>query len=461
MAVFVTISIFSDIHLKLRYYILMLSALLLIPLLYSRDSQSNKPLVREILQYRADSVIRHQFYYDEFMNKVMEVKHIVRGTVSEPRLQTEWIFDKQRCVMQRTRIMKDGKWVTTSSIETVYEGDLKQKEIYRDVQGESETISKAVLYEYDNQKLKTVRTFAGNPELVSAYREVNLTYNELDSIADQQITLFSDTSTLRFLQHYTYNNAGRIDSVILKDYNDSVFVNAKLSLHYYNERGLLRMQVQKTWNPASSRWINAARLENFYNEQGRLTEEIYTSHSGMFWKPDTRYTYSYDESGLLAGKTMYQPVYKEWRRFFSVGYAENLNDRPSLMESKYNFWGGNTGDYVTTFIPFYFNDEIMQLKADRVKLSYIIDATAVAEVAGNHGLRVYPNPSDGIFYISTQSHIVKSWEVFNMGGVLIKSAVNQFQTGVVDITGLPPGAYLLRVRTANQLILNQKIFLKR
>jgi hypothetical protein len=431
------------------------------PLAHARDAQSANPLVREILQYRADSVIRLQYYYDEFMNKVMEVKHIVRGNVSEPRIQTEWIYEKQRCVMQRTRMMKDGQWVTTSTIETVYDGFLKQKELFRDVNDNIETFTKAHVFIYDNQKLKTVLTYPGDPETVSAQRELTYTYNEFDSLAAQHISLFQDTSLIQYQHRYTYNNKGQIDSLILTQYIDSAFVSSRLSLHYYNSQGQLRMQVQKRLNPASLRWINAARLEYYYNDQGRLIEEIFASHSGMFWKPDTRYTYSYDESGLLAGKTMFQPVYKEWRRFFTVDYAENQNNRPSLMESKYNFWGGNTGDYVTTFIPFYFNDEIMQLKADKVKLSYIIDATAVNELPGNSGLRVYPNPSDGIFYISTQSHEVKSWEVYNMSGSLIKSAVNQFHTGIVDITGLPPGAYLLRVHTSNQQILNQKIFIKR
>jgi hypothetical protein len=391
----------------------------------------------------------------------MEVKHIVRGTVSEPRIQTEWIYDKQQCVMQRTRHMINGQWVTKSTIETIFDGNLKLKEIYREVVGEIEKITKAVVFQYENQILKSALTYPENPDLTLPKRELSYIYNESDSIAELRIRIFQDTTRIEYKSRYTYNDQGRVDSVVVTQHNDSVLISSNLSLHYYNEQGKLRMQVQKNWNQAASRWINAARLEYNYHETGLLTEEIYASHSGMFWKPEIRYTYSYDDSGLLTGKIMFQPVYKEWRRFFTVDYADNINNRPSLMESKYNFWGGNTGDYVSTFIPFYFNDEIMQLKADKVKLSYIIDTTTTNNIGENPTLAVYPNPSDGIFYISTQSHEVKSWEVFNMGGTLMKSAVNQFHTGVVDISGLPPGAYLLRVRTSNQQILNQKIFIKK
>lgn len=449
------------VQLKIIYYILIISSLLTSPWTNARDVQNTKPLVREILQYRADSVIKLHYYYDEYLNKVMEVKHVVHDYLSQPRLKTEWIYDKQRCVMQRTRLLKGGQWVTTSSIETVFDGDLKLREIFRDVNNGMETITKTHVFQYENNKLKTVLTYPGNPELLTQHRKLTFTYNEFDSIVQQQIILYQDTTLVQYLHRYTYNNTGQKDSVILTHQTDSTIVSTRLSLHYYNTQGQLRLQVQKRWNPASLRWINAARLEYTYNDQGRLIEEIYASHNGMFWKPDTRYSYRYDEEGLLAGKTMFQPVYKEWRRFFTIDYAENKNARPSLMESKFNFWGGNTGDYVTTFIPFYFNDEIIQLEADKVKVNYIIDAPSGNDLPDNTGLRVYPNPSEGIFYISTQSHEVKSWEVYNMGGVLMKNAVNQFHTGIVDITGLQPGVYLLRVKTVNQQTLNQKIFIKR
>jgi len=445
----------------LRYYILIISFLLLIPLANARETQSNKPLVREIFQYRADSVIRYQYYYDEFMNKVMEVKHIVRGNMSEPRIQTEWIYDQRRCVMQRTRTMINGQWVTLASIETNFEGDLKTREIFREFTEQSESIVKVVTYQYDNQRLSAMLTYPGNPEFVMPVKELNIQYNKSDSTALQHFKFLQDSVVVQYINRFTYNEDGRIDSIISTQFNDSSYVSSHLSLHYYNDKGQLTMQIQKYMNKATLRWINAARLEYAYNEQGKLIEEVYSSYTGMFWKPNTRYTYSYDNAGLLAGKTMFQPVYQEWRRFFTVEYGENLNSRPSLMESKYNFWGGNTGDYVETYIPFYFNDEIVQLRADKIKLSYLIDPTNVDQLADNTVLRVYPNPSDGIFYISTQSQEIQSWEVFNMSGALLKKAVNRFHTGVVDITNLVPGAYLLRVHTTNQQIFNQKIFIKR
>ena len=157
---------------------------------------------------------------------------------------------------------------------------------------------------------------------------------------------------------------------------------------------------------------------------------------------------------------MFQPIYREWRRIYTIEYSDIANNQPNLMESKYNFWGGNTGDNMNNFIPFYFNNEMQIMRASRMEIKYILETT-VKSLFESDWLKIYPNPSTGVFYISTQDYFIESWEVFNVNGMMVKSEINRFRTGVVDLTSLPDGMYLIKALTNTNQQLKQKIIIQR
>jgi len=74
-----------------------------------------------------------------------------------------------------------------------------------------------------------------------------------------------------------------------------------------------------------------------------------------------------------------------------------------------------------------------------------------------HLIPVYPNPSVGIFYINTQKYTLKSWIVTDMNGQVLKSQVQDYQSGVIDLTDLPKGIYILRATTTNEQMIQKLI----
>jgi len=70
---------------------------------------------------------------------------------------------------------------------------------------------------------------------------------------------------------------------------------------------------------------------------------------------------------------------------------------------------------------------------------------------------VYPNPSDGIFYINTRKYIIKSWTVTDLSGQMIKSQIQSFLSGVIDITDVPKGIYILHVSTTDEQFIQKLI----
>jgi hypothetical protein len=121
------------------------------------------------------------------------------------------------------------------------------------------------------------------------------------------------------------------------------------------------------------------------------------------------------------------------------------------MESKYEFWGGNTGELVASYIPFNFNNEIAIQRGKSLQVFYtgINDSTqSLPQISSTlHTIPVYPNPSEGMYYINSQEYGVQSWVVTDLSGRVLKTQNQAISSGVIDITELPRGIYILKVKT--------------
>jgi hypothetical protein len=67
-------------------------------------------------------------------------------------------------------------------------------------------------------------------------------------------------------------------------------------------------------------------------------------------------------------------------------------------------------------------------------------------------LLVYPNPSNGVFKLSTGNTEVKSVEIYDMLGTLIYTQDEIILTNEIDISDFENGVYILNVRLNNQNI---------
>jgi hypothetical protein len=265
--------------------------------------------------------------------------------------------------------------------------------------------------------------------------------------------------------HYIYNDiTGKLDSLLNFDIQKNEETKKQLTLFFYDKStGNMTLQIQKKWNDIAAKWDNQAKSEFFYNANGVLIKEMYSHHCGFFWTANTRYDYVFDAQGLLQSKIMYQPIYRQWRKIYTIEYSQIENDQPNLMESKYNFWGGNTGEPVENYIPYYFNGEISIMEASLMELKYTTDITTVENNFFDKAdwLKIYPNPSNGVFYISTQSYNIERWEIYNLNGIKIKSETNHIRTGVVDLSDFPDGMYMVKAITNDNNELKQKIIIRR
>jgi Secretion system C-terminal sorting domain len=118
------------------------------------------------------------------------------------------------------------------------------------------------------------------------------------------------------------------------------------------------------------------------------------------------------------------------------------------ITSKYNYWGGTDNQLVASYIPFQFNDEVVVQKAKSIELKFVqqvVDTTTNVDSI-QKPISVYPNPSNGIYYLSTTSGTFDFWTVTSLDGVIIKTQRTYNDSMAIDLTDLPSGVYLFKVQ---------------
>ncbi len=425
-----------------------------------------QPLAREINVQRGDSVFKYTYYYDENYNKSIENKSVAdeRATFY-PIKRTEWIYEAGQCVSQRELKREENSWKTTFLIQTTYFGDHKVEEIHTTFVDDIETTQQIISHNHEGEKLISVVKYDNSKTDDNVMEKILFNYNSEDQLSSQIIlnrtSLLLDTA---LIINYKYNDNNQQDSIIFYKRRDDKCVQDMLTVNWYDEfTGNQVEQVSKRWNKRNDKWENLTKMIFQYDGNQSMIRELYYHYDGLFWKPNTRYEYTYDADGLLEQKIMYQPIHNKWRKIFTIEYSNKYNDQPNLIESKYNFWGGEIDSYVNTCIPYYFNGEIALINADQIEIKYIITETSVITHTNSEigWLKIYPNPSDGLFYINPQNYCVDNWKVYDINGMLVKSNVNQYFTGIVDLTDLPNGMYMIMVTTDDNQQLKQKIIINR
>jgi hypothetical protein len=423
-------------------------------------------LAREINVQRQDSLFKYTYYYDEDHNRNIENKSVADDRAAfYPVERTEWIYEGGLCVSQRELKREENSWKTTFLIQTTYFGDQKVEEIHTKFIGDIETTQQIISYNHEGEKLISVVKYDNSKTDDNVTEKILYDYNSEDQLSSQIIlsrtSLLLDTA---LIIDYKYNDNNQQDSVIFYTRGDDRRIRDMLTVNRYDEfTGNQVEQVSKKWDTRNNKWGNLTKLVFQHDGNQNLIRELYYHHDGLFWKPNTQYEYTYDADGLLEQKIMYQPIHNQWRKIFTIEYSNKYNDQPNLIESKYNFWGGETDSYVNTCIPYYFNGEIALMDADQIEIKYIITETSVITHTNSEigWLKIYPNPSDGLFYISPRDYCVDSWKIYDISGMLIKSNVNQYFTGIVDLTNLPDGMYMILVTTDDNQQLKQKIIINR
>jgi len=426
-------------------------------------SASDSLMVTELKVFDVDTTFRYLYLYDGQGNKVLETKYKQDIDVWARVELNEWIYEGSNCIIQRERTWKNDEWVFSYIIDYEYDNDLKISEIHHRYLNNVAIPLRKISFQYNQTQLTSRQEFDWINGIWILVLKNDFTYFADGKVETQLTDLYQSEILLnQYLSTFSYNPDGDLNIQLIKQKEkDKDWMNSELINWYYKVGSdKIISQRKKKWILDISTWENVQKTDYEYNENNALLSETDQHWESMFWVNDSRYDYVYGTDNKLQKKVLLLPKYHQWRSNISIYYLNYTGIKANLMESKYDFWGGNTGELVRSSIPYLFNNELLIQKAKRIQISYLpIDPTGIPTLESSNRLNfisVYPNPSEGIFYFNTQLYTVYSWKIFDLNGHVVESQSQMIKSGVIDLTDLSKGIYFLRVIT-DQGILFQKL----
>lgn len=427
--------------------------------LLSADNQ----LITELKVLDNDSSFRYLYIYDNNNHKVLETNYIKRSSLWVRYSQTEWLYDGDNCTDQIERVWLNNAWKVQKTIKFEITNNILTSELHTSYPNGNPLYEKKTSYDYVGTNLMAKTEFSWTNTNWEMTQKIRFTYTS-DNKTDSVITLAYDNSipSQFYLMLNGYSATNLLTSQLFKTRTISTdWVNSELTSWYYKPgTSNTETQIMKRWNSDILNWENVQRIDYDYGTAGELLSEQYQNWQLVYWADDIRYDYLYETPTKLLKKTVSFPLYHHWRSLVSIQYSDFFAEKPNTMESKFEFWGGPTGELTTSYIPFQFNDQITIEKAKRIEISYLpvtdLESGLILINANSHLINVYPNPSQGMFYVDTQKYSIRSWVVSDVDGKVLKKQEQTFQSGVIDLTDLHKGVYLLKVFTSDG-IYNQKL----
>ena len=127
-----------------------------------------------------------------------------------------------------------------------------------------------------------------------------------------------------------------------------------------------------------------------------------------------------------------------------TGTCAILGDTVSLFGNSFAYSGGWMADDATNY-------HIRFITSD--------DLTTVSSVSGYSSLLVYPNPSNGLFYVDTEENSNVQIFVYDVTGKMVFNTASSVSINEVNLTNLSKGVYSLKVVKGNE-VYNQRIVLE-
>lgn len=413
-------------------------------------SINNNQLVTQLKVVEKDSTFWYLYVYDAG-KKVMETKSYRADSTTWIRKSlTEWVYDGDNCISLRERVWRGYQWDFTYMIDYTYSNGLMQNETHSVWSYGIAFPVKKINLSYNQNLLTNRKEYIKKSDGYHLVTQTDFRY-KADGKNDSTIISFfqADTLASKMLTTFGYSN-NLLRSQLNKQFSGSGWVNTdSIYCFYYPNSMLVKTQKNKKWNSVTSAWENFQRIDYAYTDSNKILSESYQHWATMFWENDVKYDYIYNADNVLLKKSLSLPVYEEWRKTNSINYSDIIDSKANTINSVYEFWGGNVGDLTISFIPFVFNNELLIRRAKSIQLSYaqFNDTILKNALQSTSSINVYPNPSNGIFYINVHEKTLKSWIICDLNGRVMKKSDRTYQSSVVDITDLPKGVYLLKVMT--------------
>ena len=472
-------------------------------LLFSQSEnwvQNNDEVLDSILTWKfsqGDSTLsyRHARHYDNQKRLIEEITYNWESTIHvwAPYRKDQYGYDQYgNQNLNATLFYEDAlaQWVGAWKQDYVYKANGQLLEFYLagwDYDNNDWTPPVKQLYDYlANDSLDCIYKFSWN-ELTETYdsTEKEKYYYNADGLVERIVGWVEDENQPGFLvpeqkYEFSFDAAGNRSGFYQYWYNQIWYdmvkatfeyddQNRKIEEEYYSYQwqteywypmnkyeygwtndGLLNLYIDYTVIEADTSWWPVHKQEAEYSASNQFQFENYYAYLGndnWFWSGKVEYTYS--AADLLTEYMAWtrDTTSTEWTGQFRYTYSYDSMQRQH-SESYYN-WVNITHDfelissdyyYYSTNTPWAVNENLLE------------------------GISIGPNPCNGTLSIFGLDEAIDRnlWITLsdNQGRQVLQTSVFTFQSTLnLDLNGIPPGVYLLTIRSGQKTV-SEKVMIQ-
>jgi len=377
-------------------------------------------LIDSIYMWQLDTLINGWMVFGKYINMVYDINYNLTSRTGQNLNESAWsnstlytaVFDTNN---NRTYSLNqswfDSNWVNSSNYTMTYDS--------------SNNLTSRVLqrWYYD--------TWVN-------WRKQCYTYDSNRNLIIYLSQIWTDTSWVNLTQGiYNYNINNYWTSYIAQDWNGSAWVDTYQDTCIYDINNNPILVSGQFWNGIA--WENSYQDAYTYdgnNNQTSILEQIWDSTT---WVNFYRGNYIYDANNNLTSYINQFWIDSVW---VNVSQGDFTFDPDNFTKSEtYKYWnvsgteieGGDSTYYYFHTVAVGMKDQILQER----------------EIA------IYPNPSHGIFTITSDKSI-SSLEIYNLSGERVYSGFKFSQQTSLDLSGYSKGFYIIKIDIGSK-ILKKKI----
>lgn len=276
-------------------------------------------------------------------------------------------------------------------------------------------------------KIEYAYNLAGNPTTGSAYAW---------DPENSQWLLFASIEI-------SYTAEGKEELMLISYWDEDteqMVISEKDEYSYDTAENLVQSLISY-WDPSEEKWIAVGREEYSYNSEGYLSQ-VLSSNADWFdssiWTVYSKEEYEYNSAGnqVLSTNYLWEPAVNDW---IAGSKTESGFDADDDITVSASYWW-NSGS------------EAWML-SDKAFFYYSSSSSGISEIV-DRAMVVYPNPTDGIIYISGTQEPT-TIQVFSENGKLLRT--NNKVNSTLDISDLPAGVYFLHLSNTKNPAVNKRI----
>lgn len=277
-------------------------------------------------------------------------------------------------------------------------------------------------------------------------------YQDNNLIQAERQTWINGNWANQYQYFYTYDGQANLTSMTMKQWTGNQWNDFYREVFYYNTTNQLTIYVSQQFN---SSWQNSEQYFYTYDPLGFLeTAQRQLWQSGN-WQNSLRRSFTNNNYGSfqLALNQVWQQ--NDWanQQMFTKGFDENGNSTTSDAFVWANGWQQSQDNQIE--INYNFGLKTLRFQGYRALAGFTSMLVETPEDMVNNQIIVYPNPSNGKFFIFNEilSSDVVSIHIFALDGKKVfKSQLPSASLLTVDIRNeqLKPGVYVLRIASSKE-----------